>query len=152
MAKKKSEQKEIATSAYNVWLAGLGALSAAEEEGEKLFKSLVSRGQKYEKHFKSPVKKAGAKVRTTVDDARARAGRAFDSIEAAVDDQVTSALHRIGVPTRKEIAALTRRVEKLTQAVQGSSGPQRATKKKAPKKTAKKTATQTARSSKKTSR
>jgi len=151
MAKKKAAQQEIATSAYNVWLAGLGALSAAEEEGEKLFKSLVGRGKQYEKRFKSPVKKAGAKVKTTVDEARARAGKAFDSIEAAVDDQVTSALHRIGVPTRKEIAALTRRVEKLTQAVTGASGPRRATKKKSATKTAKKKAKKTARSSKKTS-
>lgn len=151
MAKKKGAQQEIATSAYNVWLAGLGALSAAEEEGEKLFKSLVGRGKKYEKRFKSPVKKAGAKVKTTVDEARARAGKAFDSIEAAVDDQVTSALHRIGVPTRKEIAALTRRVEKLTQAVQGAPSRKRAAKK-APKKTTKKTGKRTARSSKKTAR
>jgi len=148
MAKKKSAQKEIATSAYNIWLAGLGALSAAEEEGEKLFKSLVGRGKKYEKRVKSPVKKAGAKVKTTVDEARQRAGKAFDSIEAAVDDQVASALHRIGVPTRKEIATLTRRVEKLTQAVQGASTPKR----RATKKTAKTTAKKSARSPKKTAR
>ena len=69
--------------------------------------------------------------------------------EAAVDDQVASALHRIGVPTRKEITTLTRRVEKLTEVVRGKSAVKRKT---TTKKTAKTASKKSARSSKKTAR
>ena len=40
--------EELKTSAHRIWLAGLGAMAVAEEEGSKLFKSLVERGESYE--------------------------------------------------------------------------------------------------------
>jgi poly(hydroxyalkanoate) granule-associated protein len=128
MAKKDPRtQHELWDSAHKIWLAGLGALSAAEEEGEKLFKTLVSRGEKYEHRVKEPVEK----VSGTMKKARSRAGKTLESIESAVDDQVTSVLNRLGVPTRDEIAKLSRKVERLTQAVEGKrAGKARTTRKK----------------------
>lgn len=138
MAKKKAASGDLTESVHRIWLAGLGALATAEQEGTKLFSSLVSRGRKYEKTLKTPVDKATTKVKGTVKDVRGRAGKTVKKIEKAFDDQVDAALRRIGVPTRKEIAALSRKVERLTKAVEGK--PSRSAKKKtAKRKTAKKT-------------
>jgi len=121
MAKKKTNKSDFAESAHRIWLAGLGAMAAAGEEGEKLFATLVDRGAKYEKKFGAPVEDAGKRVKSTVDDVRSRAGKTVHGVQKAIDDQVTSALHRLGVPTRSEIAELSDRVEKLTRAVESKS-------------------------------
>ena len=71
----------------------------------------------------------------TVKDVRGRAGKTWKKVEDAFDSQVTMALHRLGVPTRKEIADLTRRVEKLTRKLEGSPAKaKKAGKKKAARK------------------
>jgi poly(hydroxyalkanoate) granule-associated protein len=112
--KKKSSGGDVRDSAHKIWLAGLGALSTVEEEGEKLFKTLVNKGEKYE----SPIKKPVGSVRKGVKKARARAGKTFESFEGALDERVSSVLNRLGVPSRDEIAELTRRVERLARAVE----------------------------------
>ncbi len=109
MGKKKEKkfQEEIADSAHKIWLAGLGALSAAEEEGSKLFKRLVERGEEFESRGKSRVEEVRDKVKHKV-------SSAWEDVEDTLDDQVTAALHRLGVPTRDEIRKLTQRVEELS--------------------------------------
>jgi poly(hydroxyalkanoate) granule-associated protein len=138
MAKKKKAQKsDIKDSFHQVWLAGLGALATAEEEGGKLFKSLVKKGQKYEKSVKVPVDKAAKSVKGTVKGVRSKAGKTMKKFESALDDHVDAALSRIGVPTNKEIAKLTRKVDRLTKKLEESLGTK--PKKKAKKKVSKKT-------------
>ena len=140
MAKKKGSTDELTDAAHKVWLAGLGALATAGQEGEKLFSTLVSRGEKLENKV-DPVERASASVRNTVKGVRTRAGRTLGSIQTTIDDSVSSALHRLGVPTRSEIAALSQRVEKLTRAVEKRKTAKRkpakkkATRRTAPKKT-----------------
>ena len=118
---KKRKQGELRESAQKIWYAGLGALATAEQEGGKAFKNLVSKGKKYERSLKKPVARARKKVSGTVDDVRDKAGKTWKRVEGALDKQVEAALHRIGVPTRKELADLTRKVEALTRKVGGGS-------------------------------
>ena len=136
MAKKKPPKGELRASAEKVWLAGLGAVATAEEEGGKAFKALVKKGQKYQKSFKKPVGEAKKTVEDTDSGVRGRAGKTWKKVENDFDQQVTMALHRLGVPTRKEIADLTRRVEILTRRLEGA--PATAKKTAARKRTAKK--------------
>jgi poly(hydroxyalkanoate) granule-associated protein len=136
MAKKKAKKGQLRESAEQVWLAGLGALATAEEEGGKAFKSLVHKGERYQKSFKKPVGDAKKKVEGTVKEVRGRAETTWKKVEHAFDHQVTMALHRLGVPTRKEIADLTQRVEKLTRKLEGA--PAKAKKAGAKRTTAKK--------------
>ena len=135
--KKKTQTSDIKDSFHQVWLAGLGALATAEEEGGKLFKSLVKKGEKYEKSVKVPVDKAAKSVKGTVKDVRSKAGKTMKKFESALDDHVDAALHRIGVPTQKEITKLTRKVDRLTKKLEESLGTK--PKKKAKKKVSKKT-------------
>jgi poly(hydroxyalkanoate) granule-associated protein len=127
MAKKKPKKGELRESAEKVWLAGLGALATAEEEGGKAFQSLVSKGERYQKTLKKPVRDAQKKVEGTVKDVRGRAGKTWQKVENAFDHQVTVALHRLGVPTRKEIADLSAQVEKLTRKLEGKPAAKKKT-------------------------
>jgi poly(hydroxyalkanoate) granule-associated protein len=98
-------------SVEQVWLAGLGALAVTEEEGSKLFQSLVKRGTGFERQSRSKLRKA-------VDAAREVPGEAITRIESGIDGTMTGVLHRLGVPTQREIANLTRRVEALAEALE----------------------------------
>lgn len=129
MAKQKSAElpKELKESVNKVWLAGLGALALAEEEGSKLFKSLVKKGEDYEVRGKAEFGKELGKLKDIVVEVRGKAGRAIEEVSGKVgdkvDDQVTAALARLGVPSKDEIATLTARVEELTTLVEKLKAP-----------------------------
>ena len=112
MAKKtvKENSKEIRDSAHKIWLAGLGALTSAEEEGTKLFNKLVEKGESFESRGRKQIAKVQKKVESAVDQAESSWGKLGD----AFDDRVASAINRLGVPSRDEIVKLTKRVEELT--------------------------------------
>ena len=114
----KNTQDELKDSVHRIWLAGLGALAAAEEEGSKLFSRLVDRGRDVESKGKDEVDKVGDKVRIEVDKAKAKAESAFEGWGDKLDEKLTAALHRLGVPTRDEIHNLTQRVEELNSKVE----------------------------------
>lgn len=119
----------IRESAQNVWLAGLGALAMAGEEGNRLFRQLVKKGESMDRANRAKLGELKHKALDLRHDATAAVGR----LTAPVDAGVTTALHRLGVPTRKEILALTKRVEELTRAVEKSRKRNGARKAAAPK-------------------
>ena len=90
-------------SARNVWLAGVGAMSLAEEEGGRLFEWLVKMGAAYETKNRKRLEAMIAGVKDMKDGATAALGKAV----APVNDVMDKAMHRLGVPTRKEIATLS---------------------------------------------
>ena len=97
MAKRKTSGKSTgpAETARRIWLAGLGALATAEEEGGKLFDGLVKRGRGVERSLAEPIEGATRRVRSTLGDVRSRAGRAIGQVERAVDDGVNATLERV---------------------------------------------------------
>jgi poly(hydroxyalkanoate) granule-associated protein len=115
MAKKKTKElpAELKDSAHKIWLAGLGALAAAEEEGGKLFKNLVERGEGIEARGKKQVDKAKGAVSGSVTVAQSY----WETFEKKLDEKLTAAIHRLGVPTKDEIDSLTAKVEELTSAI-----------------------------------
>ncbi|MEO8198381.1 MAG: phasin family protein [Thermoanaerobaculia bacterium] len=140
--KKQTEQdfkEEIKQNAEKVWLAGLGALATAEEEGGKLFRGLMKKGESYEKKGLAQFDKLKAKVEGVAETAKDRAGEAWGKVEDKVvdvedklDDRVAVVLRKIGVPSKNEIATLTRRVEELTLLVEKKLKPTRKVKRATP--------------------
>jgi poly(hydroxyalkanoate) granule-associated protein len=110
----KNVQEELKDSVHRIWLAGLGALAAAEEEGGKIFSRLVERGRDVEAKGKVEVDK----VKSEVDKVKAKAETTFETWGEKFDEKLTSTLHRLGVPTRDEIRNLTQRVEELNAKVE----------------------------------
>lgn len=106
-SKSKKGEHDLKESAQKIWLAGLGALAVAEEEGVRMFDSLVERGREWEGRGKERV--AGA---------RSRVEHAVDDVEERIDERVSKVMHRIGVPSRDEIRELTRRVEELNAKIE----------------------------------
>ncbi len=107
--------------AQQIWLAGLGAFAMAEEEGSKLFSNLVKKGKTLEKANLARLEK----VRTRVDELRAMPADTMSRLGGGFDTGVEAVLDRLGVPTKKEIGALTRRVEALTKALEKRHTPAR---------------------------
>ena len=103
----------IGDSAYQLWLAGLGALSIAGDESGKIFKTLVKRGKTFEHAARGRLED----VRDRLDIRRAAEG-AVDRLQGGLDEGMTDVLHRLGLPTKKEIEGLTKRVERLTKALE----------------------------------
>ncbi len=139
MTEERDFQTELKDNAHKIWLAGLGALQAAEEEGSKLFNNLVERGQTFENRGRERYDDVRVRydnvkdqVGNVADEAKDRAGSTWENIETKVDDAVGSALGRLGVPSRDEIATLTLRVEELTALVEKLKPAKKAPAKKAP--------------------
>ena len=120
--RKHLEPPTIRRSAQHIWLAGLGAFALAGEEGGKLFGALVKKGQGVEKLNKTRLEKVFTRVGRVGERVREDAGRAMHRIGNPLDTGMTVALHQLGVPTRKEIVTLTKRVEELTRVVARSKG------------------------------
>jgi poly(hydroxyalkanoate) granule-associated protein len=129
----KKLQKELQESAHKIWLAGLGALSAAGETGSRVFQQLVEKGEGVEGESRARFQETREQVEETLGQAReridARLKEAKTRVEGTVDDvlkkvdeRFTEALHRFGVPTREEIQSLTQRVEELTRKVEQLHG------------------------------
>jgi len=102
--------KMVKDSAHQIWLAGLGAFSKAQEEGSKLFETLVKEGQEVE----ARTKKVGEEG---VEEARAKTSGTWDKLEQVFEDRVSRALNQLGVPTRNDIQELADRVEELSKNV-----------------------------------
>ncbi len=100
-------------TAYQIWLAGLGALSMAEDESGKIFKTLVKRGKTFEASTKDRLNS----VRDALD-LRKAAATTMTRITDNLDDGVNGVLGRLGLPSKKEIDALGKRVDRLTKALE----------------------------------
>jgi poly(hydroxyalkanoate) granule-associated protein len=110
----KNAQEELKESVHRIWLAGLGALAAAEEEGGKIFSRLVDRGRDVESRGKVEVDK----VKAEADRFKAKAESTFEGLGDKLDEKLTSTLRRLGVPTRDEIRNLTQKVEELNAKIE----------------------------------
>lgn len=135
------QEQALRESVEEVWLAGLGALALAEEKGTEVFRTLMKRGERMEQRLvkrgtvteralertiqrrRGEIEKAGEEslrdVRAKVE---ALTGPAVARVNRGVDETMTRVLHRIGVPTAKEIAGLTKRVEALRTTLAKAEG------------------------------
>ncbi|HTN48693.1 MAG TPA: phasin family protein [Burkholderiaceae bacterium] len=125
MAEKSSSESQLRAavkdSAHEIWLAGLGAFAKAQEEGQKVFKALVREGtsiqQRTMKVTEDRVNDVTARVTKVAAGLQKQANGTWDKLETVFEARVERALTRLGVPTNKEIASLTKRVEELTRSV-----------------------------------
>ena len=86
-----------------IWLAGLGAFSRAEDEGSKIFDSLVKVGEELEsktvEFTDQTVNKVTEITKESVSDTK-------DKFEKVLDHHVSTSLNKIGLVTAKDIQHL----------------------------------------------
>lgn len=107
----------IRESANRIWLAGLGAYAKTQEEGEKLFQSLIKEGEKVEKEAKKAAEARVEEARGKVVEFRGKANQQFDRLEELFQERVAQVLNRIGIPTQEDIQELAKRVEALNESI-----------------------------------
>lgn len=104
---------KIKDSARQIWLAGLGAYTKAEEDAGRFFDRLVQEGEQLENKTRGVVEKQIKTVEDRVGDVRERATGTWDRLEHMFDERVSGALRRLGIHRREEIESLEHRIEAL---------------------------------------
>ncbi|CDH46325.1 MAG: phasin family protein [Candidatus Competibacteraceae bacterium] len=107
----------IRESANRIWLAGLGAFAKTQEEGEKLFQTLVKEGEAVEKRAKEAAEARFEEAKGKVVEFRGKANQQFDRLEELFQERVAQVLNRLGVPTQDDIQELSKRVEALNESI-----------------------------------
>lgn len=118
----------VVDSAREIWLAGLGAFSFAQnesgriiEQGNKLFEKLVAEGVKLEKKGRSVAESAvgGFKeeMESKVGAVRKQAVDNWDKLETIFENRVARVLGQLGVPTAEDVKKLSERVQTLASKV-----------------------------------
>jgi len=118
-------------SAREIWLAGLGAFSVAQqgggriiEQGSKLFEKLVAEGSKVETKTRKDVEGAVGDLRGEMESrvgdmkqqaeaVRKQATDNWDKLERIFEDRVAKALNSLGIPQNDELVKLSNKVDKL---------------------------------------
>ena len=143
--KKKSNAQLSSTvkeSAQQIWLAGLGAFSKAQEEGGKVFEALVKEGltiqRKTQAVAEEKITEATSRVTTMASDIGSKAQGQWDKLENNFEDRVAKALAKLGVPSARDLEALSARVDALAKG--SKAAPAKAAAKPAAKAPAKKAA------------
>ena len=143
----------IKDSAQQIWLAGLGAFAKAQGEGTKVFDTLMKEGASLHKKTQTVAEErlgeVASKMTAMAGDVGQKANAQWDKLEGIFEERTARALAKLGVPTAKDVAALSQRVDALTAAVAKLGKPAAPAKpaaaaKPAARKTAVKAATQPA--------
>jgi poly(hydroxyalkanoate) granule-associated protein len=116
----------VKESAQQIWLAGLGAFSKAQEEGGKVFEALVKEGvaiqRKTQAAAEEKFSEATNRMASMANDLSNKATGQWDKLESIFEDRVSRALNKLGVPTSKDIDTLAARVDELHRAVSKMNG------------------------------
>ena len=123
--------ESVTPPAQHVWLAGLGALAKAQQEGSKAMEALVNDGLAFQRKSQSEAQQRLQEAterlsHLTTDFGQSTSGR-VDKLEHLFEDRVAKALHRLGMPSLLDVQMLNDRVTQLeTQwlAMSGSTGQQ----------------------------
>lgn len=127
MAKEKKEkslidikdmEKNVTEKAREIWLAGLGALASAKEEGVRLYDTLVEKGEEFEKKGKKEIESLVDSVKTMAKDTE---NKVTSKVSETLDDTVKQVLDRFDIPSRDEVKTLIEKVEALTKKVEDLS-------------------------------
>ncbi|WP_434989923.1 phasin family protein [Xanthomonas melonis] len=117
--------RRLGESAQTVWLAGLGALGRVQNEGSKLFDSLVREGAAYERSGQrkaaNSVDELREEVETQFEQARDTAVRGWDKLGKAFDERVKGVLRTLNIPEQEELENLRREVESLKAQVRANT-------------------------------
>ncbi|MDD3935643.1 phasin family protein [Rhodoferax sp.] len=122
----------VKDSAQQIWQAGLGAFTKAQVEGTKAFEALVKEGVSFQRKTQSAaeekINEATQKMTSMATDISSKASGQWDKLENIFEERVAKALHKLGVPSAKDIDALIARIDALNASVKKLSATKTAAK------------------------
>ena len=112
------------------WSAALSAVTSAEAEMQRQIGELLKRNKITQKdasaalsdlqdRFQKERKKAVKQLEASLSELQGRVKKERKNLGHAVDDAVHGALVAFNIPSRKEVAELTRKVDELTKKIDG---------------------------------
>lgn len=115
---------QVRASMQQIWLAGLGAFSKAQEEGGRVFETLVQDGVALQRKTQAAaesklaavsaqVSQQMADVGQKVEEVSAQAANQWDRLGNLFEQRVAAALGSLGVPQAGEVQALAAEVAQL---------------------------------------
>lgn len=111
----------IKESAQQIWLAGLGAFAKAQQEGGKVFETLVKEGTSLQRKTQAVAEErisdATSRMASMATDISSKASGQWDKLESIFEERVAKALGKLGVPSAKEIDVLIGRIDELNRSV-----------------------------------
>jgi poly(hydroxyalkanoate) granule-associated protein len=130
--------QSVKESAQQIWLAGMGAFSKAQEEGGKVYEALIKEGMSLQKKTQGlaeeRISAVTGKMTAMADGMSNKAGAQWDKLESIFEERVAKALNKMGVPSRKDIDTLVKRIDALSAKVGGKAAPAKKAPAKAPAK------------------
>ena len=109
----------VKESAQQIWLAGLGAFAKAQQEGGKVFESLVKEGvaiqRKTQVAAEEKFSEASSRMAGMATELSSKATGQWGKLENIFEDRVSKALLKLGVPTAQDLQALADRIEELNR-------------------------------------
>jgi poly(hydroxyalkanoate) granule-associated protein len=125
--------QSVKDSAQQIWLAGMGAFAKAQQEGGKVFETLVKEGTSLQRKTQAAAEdrigEVTSKMTAMADGVTAKAGQQWDKLESIFEERVSKAMNKLGVPARKDVDALVARIDALSaQVAKLSKAPKTAAK------------------------
>ena len=107
----------VKDSAQQIWLAGLGAFAKAQEEGGKVFETLVKEGlsiqRKTQAVAEDKLSEASTRMASMANDIQSKAGNQWGKLENIFEERVAKAMGKLGVPSSKTVDDLRARLDAL---------------------------------------
>ncbi len=140
---KASPSDPVSDSAHEIWLAGLGAFTKAQQEGSKMFDALVQEGlsmqRKAQARAEEKLAEASQKVSSLAQEIGSRATGQWDKLEGLFEERVARALQRLGMPSVWDVQDIASRLDAIEKKLGAAPRKAPAARKGAPaKKAAKK--------------
>lgn len=109
--------QSIRDSAQQIWLAGLGAFSRAQGEGNRFFETLIKEGTTLHRKTQAAagerIGDVAGRVTAMAEEVGQRANSRWDKLESIFEQRTSRALGRLGVPTARDVSILAGRVAAL---------------------------------------
>src|SRR5689334_4143198 len=97
----------VRDSAHQIWLAGLGAFTKAQQECGKVFDALVQEGltmqRKAQTTAEAKLSEASQKMSSMAQEIGSRASGQWDKLEGLFEERVARALQRLGIPSARDV-------------------------------------------------
>ena len=111
----------VKDSAHQIWLAGLGAFAKAQGGGGKVFETLIKEGLGLQRKTQAAAEEKlgdmAGKMTAMAGEVGHKANAQWDKLESIFEERTARALGKLGVPSAKELAALSARLDALAAAV-----------------------------------
>jgi poly(hydroxyalkanoate) granule-associated protein len=125
------EEESVADAANKIWKAGIGALRTAEEEGSRIFKSLIEKGEDLQastkKMSQEQIDKIAKSVKGGIGSVKGKIEDITDQKESVwsvlkLEDVFMSVMKTFGVATKQETDILKKKIDVLLKDVRELKG------------------------------